>query len=134
MANRMKKMKRKRKQSENRKENNMTYRDYIDNNRAIAKKYPGIGYAFTQSKETNITKTKVHFVRSGSRWLYRDQEVEEVDYEHYVNCITAIPFFRSLGGKETVYCADTNRGHLPVEVHSISPDKREKYLYKFDFH
>ena len=54
-----------------------------------------------------------------------------INSENFKNIISSIPFFRNLGGFERVTKGYTIAGYIPVELSSISPDKKIKIVRKF---
>ena len=55
------------------------------------------------------------------------------DYQYMVNVLTGIDFFRSLGGKEllTYTIAPLTMDTIPLQVRSISPDRKQEIRYIF---
>ena len=80
-----------------------------------------------QSRGGNI----VHYVKRGNRWFCDFNETRDTTPAFYFNTIDAIPFFRGLGGYERVTCGYCVRGYVPLEITSISPDRKEKTVRKF---
>lgn len=75
---------------------------------------------------------KTGYVRSGSRWTVTHETVrEEMTAEMYCNIVDAVEFFRGIGGKEIVERGYTRHGYIPVKIHSISPSRDAKTIYKF---
>lgn len=73
----------------------------------------------------------VHYVKRGNRWFCDFNETRDTTPAFYFNTIDAIPFFRGLGGYERVTCGYCVRGYVPIEITSISPDRKEKTVRKF---
>lgn len=107
----------------------MTYQEAKKTYKAMFKKYPGMLEAFGY----NPTMTEVSFIKSGNKWIETEREERIVDSEVYYNVVSAVPFFRNLGGYERVSMSYTCAGYLPVEVVSISPDRTKKTVRTFDF-
>lgn len=83
-----------------------------------------------------ITLVKEHYTKNETKWQLDEAEpMREITEEHYRNMVDpkALQFFRNLGGKEIVERNYTCKGYVPVKVHSISPDRTEKYVYRFGF-
>jgi hypothetical protein len=82
----------------------------------------------------NLKKEK--YEKHGSKWhLIEAEEEKNISREHYNNITDkrTIQFFRNLGGKEIVERSYTFAGYVPTTIHSISPDRTEKYIYRFSF-
>ena len=84
-----------------------------------------------------ITLTQTHQVlKDGTKTVYIDSQVEpekEITEEHYNNYVESAPFFRSLGGSETLTRGYTCQGYKVVKVVSKSPDRTEKVIRTFNF-
>jgi hypothetical protein len=59
--------------------------------------------------------------------------VEVISEQQYNNYINSIPFFRRLGGSETVVRAYTCAGYKVYKLTSKSPDKQTKVIREFKF-
>lgn len=72
---------------------------------------------------------------SGKSWKARPDSWtnEVVPAQWYYNTFDAVPFFRSLGGTETVSTTYCVAGYLPYSVTSISPDRQTKIVRSFFF-
>ena len=72
---------------------------------------------------------------TGKTWSKVPTKVEriEVTEEYYKNIFDpkAVKFMRSLGGSERVIKGYNCEGYVPVELISISPDKKTKIVRKF---
>jgi hypothetical protein len=75
-------------------------------------------------------------LKPGSETVY-EQISETIDdnvtQEQYDNIVNATPFFRRLGGSETVTKANTSAGHGTVLIVSESPDRSFKTVRDFKF-
>ena len=83
-----------------------------------------------------ITLEKAKYEKRGSRWIVTENPVtEEITREHYENMTDrkTLQFFRNLGGREIVERSYTCAGYVPVTIHSIAPDRSEKYIFRFTF-
>lgn len=111
----------------------MKYSEYTATYKKTLKKYPALSSVFSEKEEPVICLTNSHYTKKGSKWILTDCKAKMVDCIHYTNIIDAVPWFRNLGGYERVNCTYTKYGYIPYEVISISPDRTEKSVYKFDF-
>ena len=65
-------------------------------------------------------------------WIEIVRETKDIDRQTYDHIVAASPFFRHLGGSETITRAYTQHGYLPVEIVSTSPDKQDRTRRVFD--
>lgn len=113
----------------------MTYSEFKAAYKWTLKKYPDTSDIF---REDMTEKIGVLIIRSekksGSKWVETKKTEKQFSRENYFNAVDAIPFFRNLGGTETVTCNYTKYGYIPVKVISTSPDGSERriYIYKFE--
>ena len=72
---------------------------------------------------------------AGKKWGKQPAEVErvEVDEEYYNNIFnkSTLEFFKGLGGTERITKGYTIEGYIPVQLTSISPDKKTRIIRKF---
>lgn len=112
----------------------MNYNEMRTNHGWMLKQYPGIGNLAGLDDETTIGKlTTEHYEKVGSRWKLVKTDREDFTVRNYVYSVDAIPFFRNLGGRETVTMGYSVMGYLPIEISSISPDKRQKVKRTYRF-
>ena len=81
-------------------------------------------------KETRFT------LKDGTKTVFivaEDKETREITEEHYNNYIESAPFFRRLGGSETLTRGYTSAGYKVVKMVSKSPCKTEKVIREFNF-
>ena len=79
---------------------------------------------------------KEHYeLKEGCKTAYNliETEEKEYDYTQYKNYVDAAPFFRRLGGSETLSRAYTCAGYLVNHITSKSPDRTKKNICKFYF-
>ena len=83
-------------------------------------------------KITLITK-KYERTSSGKSWKKNPVETNEevISPKKFELIISSIPFFRDLGGSERVTKGYTIAGYIPVELSSISPEKKTKIVRSF---
>lgn len=110
----------------------MTYSDLYHNYRNVLKAYPEIGNLCEIPGILGKCET-IKYEKHGKSWKEISRKTEDLTSDYYLNSITAIPFFRSLGGSERVergYCV---RGYLPLTITSVSPDgaMKTKRIFKF---
>lgn len=108
----------------------MNYQETIETYKPMFKKYPGMAGAFYYRP----LMKEVSFIKSGNKWIETERTERFVESEVYYNVISAVPFFRNLGGYERVSMSYTYAGYIPVEVVSISPDRTKKALRTFTFY
>lgn len=58
---------------------------------------------------------------------------EYITEEGYRNIVDASPFFRRLGGSETLHRTYTRAGYRVYEIISKSPDRTQKTVRTFNF-
>lgn len=82
-----------------------------------------------------IVLTEKEFSRtaSGKGWKSKPDTVKQeiIPAEYYYNYCNSIPFFKRLGGSETVDFGYTCAGYVPTEIRSISPDYTRKIVRRF---
>ena len=85
-----------------------------------------------QYKITLITK-KYEKTSSGKSWKKNPVETNEeiISPKKFELIISSIPFFRDLGGSERVTKGYTVAGYIPVELSSISPERKTKIVRSF---
>ena len=74
-------------------------------------------------------------LKPGTKTVFVPEEtrVEEISEEQYRNIVDSAPFFRRLGGSETLSRGYTPRGYRVVEITSKNPDRTTKVVRKFKF-
>ena len=85
-----------------------------------------------QYKITLITK-KYERTSSGKSWKKNPVEIDEeiISPKKFELIISSIPFFKDLGGYERVTKGYTIAGYIPVELSSISPERKTKIVRSF---
>ena len=83
-------------------------------------------------KITLITK-RYEKTSSGKSWKKNPVETNEevISPKKFELIISSIPFFRDLGGSERVTKGYTIAGYIPVELSSISPERKTKIVRSF---
>lgn len=109
----------------------MTWEQFKKTYKDTLKKYPDIGDLY--GRNYTITLTTENYEKQGSRWTLVDSETQTIPFEYYMNAIDASPFFKNLGGKESISKSYTIAGYIPVEIRSTSPDGRQKTIRKYKF-
>ena len=82
-----------------------------------------------------LTQTR-QVLKDGTKTVYIDSQVEpekEITEEYYNNYVDSAPFFRRLGGSETLTRGYTCQGYKVVKMVSKSPDRTEKVIRTFNF-
>lgn len=84
-----------------------------------------------------ITLTQTNQVlKDGTKTVFITEEVlseKEISEEVYNNYITSAPFFRGLGGSETLTKGYTSAGYKVVKIVSKNPSKDVKTIREFNF-
>ena len=83
-----------------------------------------------------ITQTHLHQSRKpGTKtvWQTDKTEVDEISEEQYNKCVEAAPFFRRMGGSETLTHEYTSWGYKVTRIISTRPDREARSIFKFTF-
>ena len=83
--------------------------------------------------EKNIKMVEKRYYKVGNQWKLSETKEENITKENYLNIINSTKFFKNLGGYERLTKDYTYSGYIPVELNSISPDKKEKVVRSFEF-
>lgn len=110
----------------------MTYSELYHNYKTVLNAYPGIGNLCEIPGMIGKCET-IKYEKRGTRWTEISRNTEDMTSDYYLNCVTAIPFFRNLGGSERVEMGYCVRGYLPLQISSISPDETAKVKRIFKF-
>jgi hypothetical protein len=83
-----------------------------------------------------VTTKEYHRTDSGKGWKSKPYEVEVKDreLEYWLTSVSpgTVGFFRAINGYERLEYGYTSRGHMPVQITSISPDKQIKIVRTID--
>ena len=113
----------------------MNYTEFQKTYKWMLKKYPETSNIYNPDLSEVIGEIEIkNYTKSGSRWIETGSKKEKVTREYYCNVVDAIPFFRNLGGKETVQSSYTYNGYLPVFISSLNPSRDEKTTRYFKFY
>ena len=82
-------------------------------------------------EEKNIKMVEKRYYKAGKSWKISEVVEKNITKEYYLNIINRVKFFRNLGGFERLTSGYTYSGYVPVELNSISPDKKEKIVRSF---
>lgn len=82
---------------------------------------------------TQIIQTTERYYKDGKTWKLGNTETENVDGRTVQRIADSIGFFRRLGGIERIERNYTCAGYNPVKLTSISPDKTQKTIRKFEY-
>ena len=111
----------------------MTWKEFYSKYPYTVNEYPDTGYLNTDSKVV-IRMVKTEQTKNGyTKWHTVSVYEESVSIPYYLNTIEAVPFFKSIGGKERVELKYTKYGRLPSCIWSISPDKLTRTVREFSF-
>lgn len=83
-----------------------------------------------------ITETKtVYTKKAGTKtvWVADKTETKEVDGEYCRRVEESAPFFRRLGGSETIERGYTYQGYRMVRNVSTSPDRQTRTVRAYEF-
>jgi len=74
-------------------------------------------------------------LKEGTKTVYEleSEEISEVTSEQHINAVNAAPYFRRLGGSETLTREYTKRGYQVTQIVSKSPDRQTKVIRKYTF-
>ena len=111
----------------------MTWKEFYSKYPYTVNNYPDTGYLNTDSK-VHIRMVKTKQTKNGyTKWHTISVYEEEVPASYYLNTIEAVPWFKSIGGKERVELKYTKYGRLPFRICSINPDKVTRTVREFEF-
>ena len=81
-----------------------------------------------------LTK-KEYQIKEGTKsvWVEVDSRVSQINETEYNNIIDSCPFFRRLGGSETLQREYTCAGYKVTRLISKSPDRTVKVIRTFKF-
>jgi hypothetical protein len=99
------------------------------------------GHLFLQLNQGSIQQMKITLhhqtftLKAGTKTVYEleSEETTEVTSEQHANAVDAAPYFRRLGGSETLTREYTKRGYLVTQIVSKSPDRQTKVIRKYTF-
>jgi hypothetical protein len=111
----------------------MLYSEYKKIYKWLVKKYPDVVSMFTDSEnpEKIILLKTTHQEKTGTTWKTTTTEETKIDFIHYSNIVNAIPFFKNLGGTETVTRSYTKYGLIPIKIISTSPGREQRTIREF---
>lgn len=112
----------------------MTYTEFKNTYRWMVKNYPETT-GFYRENEFPIGDCEIlNYEKENGKWILTESRTETgISNIYYCNVVDAIPFFRNLGGSERITKCYTRHGYIPVEISSISPDRQQKTVRKFNF-
>jgi hypothetical protein len=99
------------------------------------------GHILLQHNQGTIRQMKITLhhqtftLKAGTKTVYEleSEETTEVTSEQHANAVDAAPYFRRLGGSETLTREYTKRGYLVTQIVSKSPDRQTKVIRKYTF-
>jgi len=113
----------------------MTYAEFKKTYPWITRETPDVTSIYSDYMMEIIGKVQiVNYEKVGRQWKEVTRQTDDMTRTAYMNIVDAVPFFRKLGGRETVTKGYTRYGYIPTEISSISPDKRNKTVRRFIFH
>jgi hypothetical protein len=66
-------------------------------------------------------------------WETYKTEKRDITEEEHKNMVEAAPWFRRLGGSESLTRSYTRRGYKVIRIISTSPNKEERRVFNFEF-
>ena len=94
--------------------------------------YPNTHY-MCNANDLKVECEIIHYEKRGTHWKEMEREREIASNLYYCNCVDAVPWFRNIGGRETVKCKYTTYGYIPYFISSLSPDRTQKVTREFKF-
>lgn len=82
---------------------------------------------------TKVTMIKETYFKDGKKWVLNNEQIEDTGIYTVRRIEDSIGFFRRLGGIERIERNYTCAGYAPVKLTSISPDKKQKTIRKFEY-
>ena len=82
-----------------------------------------------------ITMKTEKFEKVGTQWKINPTQTETkiIPEEWYKNMVNSKGFFRNLGGYERHEKSYTCHGYIVSRIISISPDRKNKSVYSYNF-
>ena len=73
--------------------------------------------------------------KAGTKTVWETYKTEgrDISEQEHKNMVEAAPWFRRLGGSESLQRSYTRRGYKVVRLISTRPDKEERRIFHFDF-
>ena len=100
----------------------------------MLEKYPGTDCIYGRDMLEKLgTLDRIDYEKVGNRWEVVSKQSVSFSRIWYANTVNAIPFFRSLGGRETVTCGYCKLAYLPIKIVSIAPGEKRKAVLQFRF-
>ena len=96
-------------------------------------------FAYLMSRVNENCKIEIcesfQSLKEGTKTVFVEdaKEIRNIEREEYARYIDAAPFFRSLGGSETITSSYTCTGYVPVRLVSKSPNRDTKIVREFKF-
>ncbi len=84
----------------------------------------------------NITLNEIRSeLKAGTKTVYTETEntTKDITEDQYNNYLSSLPFFRRLGGSETMQKNYTSQGYRMTKLTSKSPNKAIKVVRIFSF-
>jgi hypothetical protein len=110
----------------------MNYQEFKKEYKYSCKHWPDVTAVYDNERFAPRVVT-TNQEKHGSRWITTSEDVKVINWEHYMNIIDAVPFFRGLGGTERVETNYTLWGKLPDKITSTSPDRESRTIREFIF-
>ena len=113
----------------------MNYAEFKTTYHWMLKRFPHTMNLYDYTN-TALGKIKItNYEKHGKRFMKTEEKTEEFTGRFYCNGVDAIPFFKMLGGKESVARAWVHGfGDIPVKITSTSPDGTKRTVREFKFY
>ena len=111
----------------------INYTDWKQAYKYSVKTWPDVTAMYGNDARIIVTERETRQTRTGSRWTTESEEERRRPLTEYMNIIDAVPFFRNIGGTETVTTNYTRWGKIPTKIISTSPDKETRVIREFTF-
>ena len=114
-------------------EPSITYDQFKDDYTWALKKYPDTYRFYDKYDVVCGTMETTNYEKQGNRWIQIESDIKDITGRMYMNIIDATPFFKNLGGKESVSKCATRYGYIPCQIISTNPNGTERTTRKMTF-
>lgn len=97
------------------------------------KRYPDTANVATCGDLFRLETVTYKRPERGTRWIETGRNLDLVNADNYFNVVSAVPFFRNLGGREVVSAQHTVYGYIPFKIVSTDPSGTLKTVRRFIF-
>ena len=110
----------------------MVWNEFRETYKWMLHNYPDTYYMCNENS-LKIDCEIIRYEKRGTRWKETERYTETADNIYYCNVVDAVPWFRNIGGRETVKMKYTTYGYIPYFISSLSPDRTQKVTREFKF-